>query len=75
MIAEIIATLGLIIEYIDDHPEVAKMLAEEAQELLGKHKDDKELPGREAMRGLAAGMAASNANAVQAYARAKAAAK
>lgn len=73
MIGEIIATLGLIVDFAEDHPDIVKMLAEEAKELLGMHSND-ELPGREAMRGLAAGMAASRANAVQEFTRRKKAA-
>lgn len=68
MIGEIVATLGLIVDFAEDHPDVVKMLAGEAKELLTGHQTDP-LAGREAMRGLAAGMAASRSNAVQRAAR------
>jgi hypothetical protein len=61
VIAEIIATLALIYDFADDHPDIVKLLADEAKKLLGGHKLDETTPGREAMRGLAAGMAASRA--------------
>jgi hypothetical protein len=69
MIGEIIATLGLIIDFAEDHPDIVQALAREARELLGGHDKDP-APGREAMLGLAAGMAASRADAVQRAARA-----
>jgi hypothetical protein len=69
MIGQVIAALGLIYDFAEDHPDVVKMLADEARQLLGGHKNDETLPGREAMRGLAAGMAAACSNAVQRAAR------
>ncbi len=71
MIGEIIATIGLIHDFMDDHPDIAKMLMEELKDLLGMHKDEP-IPNVEAMRGLAAGMAAARANAVQEFVHRKA---
>jgi hypothetical protein len=70
MIGEVIAVLGLIVDYIDEHPEIAKKLASEVRKLLSGKQSSVNV---EAMRGLAAGMAAARANAVQAYVRKKAA--
>jgi hypothetical protein len=71
VIAEIIATLGLIYDFADDHPDVVKMLAGEARDLLHGHEPET-LANREAQRALASGLAASRANAVQEYVRRKA---
>ncbi len=63
MIGSIIATLGLIYDYAEEHPDIVKMLADEARKLLGMAPSD--TTNISAMHGLAAGMAASRANAVQ----------
>lgn len=63
MIGSILATLGLIYDYAESHPDVVKMLADDARRLLGMAPADATNLG--AMHGLAAGMAASRANAVQ----------
>lgn len=68
MIAEIIATLGMIYDFADDHPDIVRMLADEARKLLGGHEPET-LANREAQRALAAGMAAARANAVQEFVR------
>lgn len=63
MIGQIIATLGLIYDYAENHPDVVKMLADKARQLLGKH--DPYDGNWGAAAGLAQGMAADRANAVQ----------
>lgn len=70
MIAEALSVLGMIYDFIDDHPDVAKMGVDRLRGLLKGHETDP-LAAREAMRGLAAGMAAARANAVQAAMRRK----
>ena len=71
MIGEIIAVLGLIFDFAEDHPDIVKMLSERAQELLKGH-DSHVLANVEAQRALAAGFAAARANAVQEFQRRKA---
>ena len=66
MIAEIIATLGLIVDWVDEHPDLVKKLAAGLRSLLDGHEAGVNV---EAMRGLAAGMAAARANAVQEFVR------
>ncbi len=68
MISAIIATLKMIYDYAEDHPDVVKMLADDARKLLSGHSD---AANNGAAYGLAAGMAASRANAVQAALRSR----
>ena len=64
MIGAIIATLKLIYDFAEDHPDVVKMLSDDARKLLSGHTNsDPNNIG--AAHALAAGMAASRANAVQ----------
>lgn len=66
ILAQLIATA---LEYVVDHPDLARKLLQDAKDVLG---DNPAEHSPEALRGLAAGLAASRANAIQEYARRKA---
>lgn len=68
MIAEAAAALALVLEVMDEHPDLAKNLVERIQGLFDAGK--KVPPDNiEAQRAMASGMAAARANAVQEYER------
>lgn len=68
MIGQVVAVLALIVDFAEDHPDIVRMLAQEARDLLGGHEPET-LASVEAQRALAAGMAAARANAVQEFQR------
>lgn len=67
VIGEIVATVGMALLYLRDHPEVSERLLQGILALL--HEREEYVANIEATRALAAGLAASRANAVQAFKR------
>ena len=67
MIAEIVAAVTFIDDVMDEHPDLARMVSRQIRKLVGAGAP--EHASVEAQRGLAAGIAAARANAVQEYVR------
>ena len=71
MISAVISALGVILDLIEEHPDLAKKLVAQLLRLIGGS-DEAADHSLEAQRGLVAGIAAAKANAVQEAGRRKA---